>query len=289
MTPLLDVKPELQERVIEEAHRLNLDPSALLSEMIHASLTVMDLENADQNIALSDVAVLITQPYQDHLTNLANYRTFHRHLERQWQESTKTGLALTLLLLDIDGFKRINDREGHVRGDQLLREIAAMLVYHTREQDYIARLGGDEFVILLPGKDAAGAAPLIEAIHTVMRDFFSDKSQPVTVSIGLAEAPPFAGHAHEMLNRADEAMFKEKARKQKDRQEASAFVVANNQEEQTTLQKERAQRNKQVIALLHSFEEEDSEQQQKDLAALQVGLEEARPGQRRLFSEGINP
>ncbi len=289
MTPLLDVNPELQERVIEEAHRLNLDPSALLSEMIHASLTVMDLENADQNIALSDVAVLLTQPCQDHLTNLANQKTFHRHLERQWQESVKTGMALTLLLLDIDDFKRINDSEGHIRGDQLLRGIASMLVYHTRKQDFVARLGGDEFAILLPGKDATGTAPLIEAIHTVTRDLFSDKSQPVTVSIGLAEAPPFGGDAHDLLSRADKAMFKEKARKQKDRQKASAFVVANNQEEQTTLQKERAQRNKQVIALLHSFEEEGPEQQQKDLAALQAGLEEARPGQRRLFGEGVNP
>ena len=289
MSLSLGVRPELQERIIEEAHRLNRDPNALLSEMITASLTIMDIEGADRSVADPDVAAMITRSYQDALTSLANRRTFYLQLERQWQESAKAGVALTLLMLDIDGFKRINDREGHLRGDQLLKAIASTLVQHTRAQDFVARLGGGAFVILRPGMDAADAAPLMEAIHTVMRDFLGDKSQPVTVSIGLAEAPPFSGHAHTLLTQADEALFKEKARKQKDRYETTALAVTEKQEELTTSQKERAQRNTHLIALLHSFESENPEQQQQDLAALQVGLEEARPGQRRLFGEGINP
>ena len=289
MSLSLDVRPELQERVIEEAHRLNLDPSALLSEMINAGLIIMDFEGAGRDVADPDVAALITRSYQDPLTSLANRRTFYMQLERQWQESAKTGTALTLLLLDIDDFKRINDREGHARGDELLQEIATVLVHHTRAQDYVARLGGDNFVILLPGKDAAGAVSLIETIHTVMREFFSDKSQPVAVSIGLAEAPPFSGHAYDFLRRADEAMYKEKLGKQKGHSETSAFEITQKWEEQSASQKERVQRNTQLIALLHSFEEGDPDQQHQDLEALQAGLEEARPGQRRLFSEGVNP
>lgn len=277
----LDVKPELQDRVREEAQRLNLDPAVLLSEAIEVGLANLAPERAYQKGVSAHVA-----GYQDALTSLPNHWTFQMQLRRQWEESSKNGAALTLLLMDIDNFKRINDDLGHITGDQLLKEIAGVLVHQTRAQDFVARLGGDEFAILLPDTDAAGATPLVKALHGVLRDFFSDKSQPVTVSIGLAEAPPFNGSANDLLKRADQEVLREKSEKRGGRNRTSIYLE---QTKQSKVQKERARKNARLIALLDSFEEGDADQQRQDLKALQEGLEEARPGQRRLFGEGVNP
>ena len=289
MSLSLDVRPELQDRVREEAQRLNMDPGTLLSEIIDASLMVMDFEGANRDVTDPNVAGLILRAYQDPLTSLASLRTFYMQLERQWQESATTGAPLALLMLDVDNFKRINDREGHGVGDQLLKQIAKALVHHTRAQDYVARFAGDEFIILLPGTDATGAAGLIETLNSVLHNSFSDKSQPVTVSFGLAEAPPFSGNAHDFLRRADDNLYQEKAKNRKGSYEDGVLAIRAEQRKQTEAQKERAERNAHLIARLRSFSDGDPEQQKQDLAALQAGLEEARPGQRRLFGEGFNP
>ena len=279
----LTLTPDIETRLRTVAGGRGMDPQQVLVEMLRRALTEAEGRQGKEVLAPH------TPPFDDPLTHLAGRYTFQMQIMRQWQDSSRTNAPLTLLILDIDNFKGINDTVGHVDGDLLLREIAKTLIDKTRAQDFVARLGGDEFAIILPDTDAAGAEHIIRAIRAVMIDYFSDKGQPVTMSIGIAEAPPFGGTANDLLKRADQAVFAEKYKKHEDRKRAIIPAILEPEAERAKAQKQRARRNMRLVARLNSFETGDSQRQKQDLEALQEGLEEARHGQRRLFGEGINP
>lgn len=279
MTLTLTPDTETHLRTVAEAK--GLDPQQVLVDLLRRALAEVKMEK--ESLPLRAVAL------NDPLTRLPGRNTFHMQMIRQWQESSRTNAPLTLLILDVDNFKQINDTGGHVSGDVLLTDVAKTLIDKTRAQDFVARLGGDEFAIILPDTSAAGAEHIIRAIRAVMIDHFSDKGQPVTMSIGIAEAPPFEGTANDLLNRADQALFAEKHRKHEDRKRAAVPAILRPEAEKAEAQKQRVRRNMRLIARLDSFEAGDSQRQKQDLEVLQAGMEEARPGQRRLFSEGVNP
>jgi diguanylate cyclase (GGDEF)-like protein len=148
----------------------------------------------------------------DGLTKLHNHRFFQDHLTRDIKRVTRTGEPLTMLLIDIDDFKQLNDRFGHAAGDELLVRIASILDEKVRDSDLLARYGGEEFVILAANTPLEGAAALAEKIRTAIAEtsfVLDDSMRPlrVTVSVGVA---PFEGNRKRFFVAADQALYRAK-------------------------------------------------------------------------------
>jgi two-component system cell cycle response regulator len=151
----------------------------------------------------------------DALTGLNNRRSLERRLPAMIEIARQRGAPLTMMVLDIDHFKRVNDTYGHDVGDLVLKGFAAQLLETVRSGDLICRLGGEEFVVAMPGVDAAEAARIAERARrtTESRDFRIDGpagSVSITVSIGLAEWREGWDSA-ELYRRADRALYLSKA------------------------------------------------------------------------------
>ncbi len=123
----------------------------------------------------------------DGLTGLYNYRQFQVFLEREVQSSQRYRHPVSLILVDLDHFKRVNDKYGHLVGDQVLQEVAELLRELSRETDIVARYGGEEFVILLPKTSLEGAHDYAERIRAAVekRDFAMDAGQQMKLTISL--------------------------------------------------------------------------------------------------------
>ena len=150
----------------------------------------------------------------DHLTGLANRRTLFEACELELQRWRRAPRPLSLVLIDADHFKRINDNFGHATGDAVLRHLAAGLSATFRAMDVVARLGGEEFVVLLPGCAEAAAAALAQrlcdsiAAQAVVVDGVSVR---YTVSVGVATMAADVDSVEALIERADRAMYAAKA------------------------------------------------------------------------------
>jgi diguanylate cyclase (GGDEF)-like protein len=147
---------------------------------------------------------------RDPLTQLYNRRYFVTRAEEEL-ERVRRGHAVAVLMMDLDGFKHVNDEQGHIAGDQLLRRIARAIEESTRIVDVIGRFGGDEFVVLLPDTDLEQALIVAERLVTTLRHVGTeaDPKRPVTASIGLSLAHPEDDVAI-LLNSADDAAYRAK-------------------------------------------------------------------------------
>jgi diguanylate cyclase (GGDEF)-like protein len=139
----------------------------------------------------------------DPLTGLGNHRHFHDRLERDLADATAQHFPLSLCLVDIDDFKRVNDRFGHPAGDKVLAELATKL----RQSGEAFRLGGDEFAILLPGRDEESSRLVAEAILERIETHALEHAGTVTVSAGIATLPPEGLARDELVRRADSALY----------------------------------------------------------------------------------
>lgn len=152
---------------------------------------------------------------RDSLTGLLNYREFRRQLREEAERSRRYGRAFSLLMLDVDHFKAINDTHGHLAGDKALRALAALIRGEVRPTDIVARYGGEEFVLVLPETTGAGALTLAERLragvagHAVA--LTSDQAIALTVSIGLASYPDDAVSVQTLLSAADQALYAAKS------------------------------------------------------------------------------
>ncbi len=150
------------------------------------------------------------QALHDSLTGLANRALLRDRIDRSIEQAKRSGTVSSVLLLDVDRFKELNDAFGHVRGDQLLIAIADRLATRVRSSDSIARLGGDEFALLVSGlANAADATIVADDIQTALAEPFDiDGVQvDVRVSIGIASAPDNGDDADTLLRHADVAMY----------------------------------------------------------------------------------
>jgi diguanylate cyclase (GGDEF)-like protein len=137
----------------------------------------------------------------DALTQTHNRRYFNEALEREYNRSIRYHRALSLLVFDIDHFKKINESFGHVAGDSVLRQLARVVKPRLREQDCLARVGGEEFAVLLPEVDAVGAriaADKVRAIVEAARFLLDENEFGCTVSVGIATLDPRVT-SHQML------------------------------------------------------------------------------------------
>jgi diguanylate cyclase (GGDEF)-like protein/PAS domain S-box-containing protein len=146
----------------------------------------------------------------DGLTGLLNHRSFHEALGRDYRRAERDHTQLSLILLDIDFFKKYNDTHGHPGGDALLKEFAQVLVRTCRESDVIARYGGEEFAIILPSTDSESALLAGERLRSAI-DLEAWKAQPVTASIGVATLGGSIKNPTELVAAADKALYAAKA------------------------------------------------------------------------------
>jgi diguanylate cyclase (GGDEF)-like protein len=155
-------------------------------------------------------AELLSAAMTDPLTRLYNSRWLRDTGERDLSRAARDGKPLSLLLVDLDHFKRINDGGGHAAGDLVLQRVAARLRSTVRTVDAVVRLGGEEFVALLPDCDANGAMVVAEAIRVAVRDIALPEGcglPRLTASIGIAAYPVHAPGLEELLAAADRAMY----------------------------------------------------------------------------------
>lgn len=152
------------------------------------------------------------QALTDDLTSLPNRRRFMSEFRREAQRADRSGTALSVIVLDIDDFKKVNDTWGHETGDLVLRGLAEALAAATRSVDLAARLGGEEFAVLLPNTDAQGAEGVAERIQRDLAGMsipVRDGSVQVTASFGISSFPDLASLS-ELLNDADRCLYEAK-------------------------------------------------------------------------------
>ena len=150
--------------------------------------------------------------YHDSLTDLPNRALFLDRLQQAILRSHRDDKGLVVLLLDLDGFKEVNDAHGHHAGDRVLQEVASRLRGALRASDTVARLGGDEFAVLLPATDINRAELSARKIlHDLQPPFVADgRPLLVSASIGIAAVPWHAATSDEVLQKADAAMYQAK-------------------------------------------------------------------------------
>jgi diguanylate cyclase (GGDEF)-like protein len=183
------------------------------------SQTKISIENAELHELVAQQAVT------DDLTGISNHRHFSEWIESEAARLQRYDGQLSLVLLDIDNFKRVNDTYGHLEGDRVLRSLAEVLREESREVDEVARFGGEEFVIALPGTPREGAIEVGERLRRkieatrVVAESNGDRIE-VTVSLGVATAPADGSVGRDLIAAADRALYEAK-RLGKNRVEAS--------------------------------------------------------------------
>jgi diguanylate cyclase (GGDEF)-like protein len=150
----------------------------------------------------------------DDLTHLYNSRYLNLVLRRETKRASRSGRPLSLLFIDLDGFKAVNDTHGHLFGSRALVEAAAVIRSSARETDVVARFGGDEFALVLPDTGGEGAYAVGERIREriAAHKFLADDGldMHLTASVGVATLPDVAASAEELVQAADKAMYQVK-------------------------------------------------------------------------------
>ena len=183
-------------------HRYRLEAS---------TLTVVEQFATQAALAFSNVWLL--EKVQkladtDSLTGIYNRMVFDRTLRAEIKRADRNGESLSLLMIDIDHFKSLNDRFGHQTGDEVLRSLASGLEDVSREFDTVTRYGGEEFAVLLPATDQTAGAIAGERFRKLVENM--ETPVPITVSVGVATFPANAHSADELLGIADDALYESK-------------------------------------------------------------------------------
>jgi diguanylate cyclase (GGDEF)-like protein len=180
-----------------------------------AELLIVALEGPavalDNALTLQRVEALTVT---DDLTQLYNSRYLNQVLRREAKRASRSGRPLSLLFIDLDGFKGVNDTHGHLAGSAALVEAADVIRRSARETDVVARFGGDEFALILPDTGSEGAAAVGERVRERIAEHTFLRSKGLTihlsVSVGVATLPDVAASAEELVKAADVAMYRVK-------------------------------------------------------------------------------
>ena len=146
----------------------------------------------------------------DPLTGLYNRLGFDELATRELSRARRNGAAITLLSFDLDGFKAVNDRQGHAAGDQLLRSVGNAIRSAIRDIDVAARLGGDEFAVLLPDNRANPPERAVERVHGVIAEALARERRAVTLSVGAVTVTGQTIGIDEMIHASDTLMYRVK-------------------------------------------------------------------------------
>lgn len=160
---------------------------------------------------LSEIRKAHADAMRDPLTGLLNRRGFVERVGREISRASKAGRGLGTVYLDLDGFKRINDAQGHPVGDACLVEVARLLETAIRPGDVVARLGGDEFAVLMPNLMPDYARAAVERVRLALADLGKRREWPITGSLGVLTLTPTDGTSpDQLIAGADAAMFRAK-------------------------------------------------------------------------------
>jgi diguanylate cyclase (GGDEF)-like protein len=176
--------------------------------LVGMGLIVMTEERADERNR--------TLAIRDEVTGLMNRRIMLESLTQHLSAAQRHGQALSVLMLDIDFFKRVNDTFGHLSGDKVLKTIAGVMEQRRREQDFLGRFGGEEFLIILPNTDSSGAMAMAEALRKAVQAYpfeaVSGDPIAITLSIGLCSLSQLPdARSDDLIGAADHALYRAKA------------------------------------------------------------------------------
>jgi diguanylate cyclase (GGDEF)-like protein len=184
------------------------------ARLLDASAGVAELVNAISYIVLLGATLLDnarlfrqvrTLAISDSLTGLANYRHLVDVLQSELERSGRTNRPFSVLLMDLDGLKKINDRYGHVIGSRALCRVATILRLNSRSIDTAARYGGDEFALVLPETNLSSAQQVVDRVRNCLED---DEEVPqLSISIGIATFPKSGVTVQQLLECADQALY----------------------------------------------------------------------------------
>lgn len=202
-------------RILQESNRQLQQKETILEHTVDErteALLVANRQLKESNRRLEHLAV------RDSLTGLFNHRSLMEHLELEVARSARYKRTFCLLFVDLDDFKQVNDRLGHRAGDDVLRQISAMLgngPQGMRRSDFGARYGGEEFCVILPETAPEGGLLRAQRLCTAIRELdwrtVNEKiEQPVTVSVGVASFPRHGDTPDQILQAADEALYSAK-------------------------------------------------------------------------------
>jgi diguanylate cyclase (GGDEF)-like protein len=203
--------------VVREIHTPRPIPAELLQERvtyIYFLLTTAVVQACLGYLLGRQTDRLAELSETDALTGLPNRRTLRRRLTYEIRRASRYRVPLSLLLLDVDGLKRINDQRGHAAGDRAIRRVAASITATLRGSDLGARWGGDEFAVVMPNATSASARRLGERLMAHLSEHQDEADGTVTISIGIAvfDSAAVSDESAEQLSRAaDEALYAAKA------------------------------------------------------------------------------
>jgi diguanylate cyclase (GGDEF)-like protein len=208
---LQDKMSELSE-AYESVSKIQVELEAQAVELRRAN----DITEEANRELMEKNAIIQRMASTDALTGLCNRRFFDETLVKELERAKRYDTALSMAIVDIDHFKRFNDRYGHARGDQVLETVARVLTARVRSADTVARWGGEEFCILMPETELDGARTVMEDIRaSIEATRLPDVDEALTASVGVAALDP--GESPDSLfQRVDEALYaaKENGRNQ---------------------------------------------------------------------------
>lgn len=189
----------------------------IVRSMQHPSISPDDIRLLRSIASQTAVALESSQNFEksitDEMTRIYNKRYFLSQLDNELDKSSRRATPMSLLLLDVDHFKKFNDTYGHQTGDLVLKKVAQVMKQVCRKYDVPARYGGEEFAVILPGTDTVGATVIAERLRKSIADTVVESGGShlkVTTSIGLATAPEHAKNAHAIVEAADKALYEAK-------------------------------------------------------------------------------
>ena len=200
-------------RTVGDQPSLTTEDCALAEKVVRTAVSVIEKAYALQTVQ-SDKERYEFLSQTDPLTGCLNRRALVDALHAEIERARRYGLALSVLMIDLDHFKRVNDMRGHLTGDDVLQQLALIIRDEMRSVDVIARYGGEEFVILLPETALPGASSFAERVRErVATREFADESDPLSVTVSVGVATITGGEeedSEEVLARADAALYRAK-------------------------------------------------------------------------------
>ncbi|MFZ3342993.1 MAG: diguanylate cyclase [Terriglobales bacterium] len=235
LKPILNGNPSVEPGYLNDASKYSTLTSALAVplEGLHGVVGVVALYHAEKDFFTSDhlrillavsskmaMAIENALKYEqaensavtDYLTGLPNARSLFLQLDREMARCKRDGTSLTVMVSDMDGFKQINDRFGHLEGNRVLRQFASALRETSREYDYVARMGGDEFVVIAPGLTPEASARKAEQMRELAQQTGREvcNEEILSLSVGKAVYPEDGLDAEKLLSEADKRMYLQK-------------------------------------------------------------------------------
>ena len=179
---------------------------------LEAEIARLVRQNATLKREVAKLQVFRSMAYRDPLTGLWNRRFFEERVREEFSRSRRAGAdrRFSVAVIDINGFKEINDDNGHQAGDAMLKWVGEFLSAHLRTHDVPCRTGGDEFMVLLPDLSATDCQVVIARLRLKLAEANQGRTIPVSLSIGTASYPEISESCEKLLDAADAAMYGDK-------------------------------------------------------------------------------